>query len=343
MHDVMARHVERGEAPGVVTLVSRHGQCYVDCIGTKAFDGPDSIRRDTIFRIASMTKPIAAVATMILVEECKLRLDESIDRLLPELASRRVLKRLDGPIDDTVPADRPITVRDLLTFRMGFGVIFGPRDLYPIQKAARDLQLMAFGLPEPWSIHAPDEWMRCFGTLPLMHQPGERWMYNTSFEVLSVLIARASGQPLENFLRQRVFEPLGMTDTGFTVPDAKLNRLAHCYQATPETRTLELHDGVEDSRWRNSPPFPSCGGGLVSTVDDYFAFGQMMLNYGKHGNQRILSRPSVKVMTTDQLTVEQKALSPRAIPGYWDTRGSGFGVSVVTKRDSVSATPGQFG
>ena len=226
---------------------------------------------------------------------------------------------------------------------MGFGIVSGPPDRYPIQNAAREQQLMAFGLPEPWTPHDPDEWMRRFATLPLMHQPGERWLYNTSFEVLSVLIARASGQSLASFLRERLFQPLGMNDTGFSVPPAKLYRLASCYQVNPETSSLELYDGVEDSRWRNPPAFPSCGGGLVSTIDDYLAFGQMMLNQGKHGSERILSRPSVEAMTTDQLTPEQKALSPRFIPEYWDTRGSGFGVSVVTKHDSLSATPGQFG
>ena len=125
MHEVMAGHVERGEVPGIVTLVSRRGEAHVDAIGMKAAGGSEPMRRDTIFRIASLTKPITAVAAMILVEECKVRLDEPVDRLLPELAGRKVLKRFDGPLDDTVPAQRPITVRDLLTFRMGFGVLDG--------------------------------------------------------------------------------------------------------------------------------------------------------------------------------------------------------------------------
>src|SRR2546422_6093333 len=139
MRDVMAGYVERGDVPGIVTLVSRHGEVHVDAIGMNAAGGRAPMRRDTIFRIASLTKPIAAAATMILVEECKLRLDEPVDRLLPELAARKVLKRLDGPIDDTVPAKRPITVRDLLTFRMGFGLVLGPPDACPIQKAVAAL------------------------------------------------------------------------------------------------------------------------------------------------------------------------------------------------------------
>jgi len=136
MHDVMAGYVQRGEAPGIVTLVSRRGEVHGDAIGAKALGGSDPIGRDTIFRISSMTKPITAAATMILVEECTLRLDEPVDRLLPELADRKVLKRLDGPLEDTVPSHRPITVRDLLTFRMGFGQMMARPDAYPILKAA---------------------------------------------------------------------------------------------------------------------------------------------------------------------------------------------------------------
>ncbi len=180
------------------------------------------------------------------------------------------------------------------------------------------------------------------GTLPLMHQPGERWMYHTASDVLGVLIARSSGQALETFVRERILEPLGMNDTGFSVPAAKLDRLATCYEIDPETGALEVFDGVDDSQWSRPPEFPSAGGGLVSTVDDVLAFGQMMLNKGKHGNERILSRPSVETMTTDQLTPGQKALSEFS-PGYWDSHGWGFGLSIVTRRDDLAAVPGRFG
>src|SRR5438067_3600057 len=151
MHDIMVGYVERGEVPGLVTLISRRGEVHVDAIGTRAVADPAPMRRDTIFRISSMTKPITAVATMILVEECKVRLDEPVDRWLPELADRRVLKRLDGPLDDTVPAKRPITVRDLLTFRMGFGQMMAPPDAYPILRAANELQI-GMGPPNPSSM-----------------------------------------------------------------------------------------------------------------------------------------------------------------------------------------------
>jgi CubicO group peptidase (beta-lactamase class C family) len=277
---------------------------------------------------------------MILVEECKLRLDESVDRLLPELASRRVLRRVDGPLDDTEPARRPITVRDVLTFSLGFGIIMAPPGSYPIQKAATDLKIR-MGPPHPQEQPAPDEWIRRLGTLPLLHHPGEKWLYDTGCDVLGVLVARASGQPLEGFFRERILGPLGMKDTGFSVEAKNLDRFATCYSVNPVTGALELYDSA-DGDWSRPPAFPSGAGGLVSTVDDYLAFGQMLLNKGKHGNKRILSRPSVETMTSDQLTSAQKSGSG-LLPGYFDTHGWGFGVSVVTRRDEIFSTPGRFG
>jgi CubicO group peptidase (beta-lactamase class C family) len=337
MHDVMAGYVGRGAVPGIVTLVSRRGEVHVDTIGAKAFDG-DPIRRDTIFRISSLTKPIIAVATMILVEECLLRLDEPVDRLLPELADRGVLQRLDGPIDAIVPALRPITTRDLLTMRMGFGFLLEDGD-FPILAATSEQQIV-MGPPKPATPLAPDEWIRRFATLPLMRQPGEAWMYELAFSVLGVLIARASGRPLETFLRERIFAPLGMKDTGFSVPATSLDRLATCYWTNFETGAFEVYDGVQDSQWSRPPAFPDAAGGLVSTIDDYLAFGQMMLAKGRHGSERILSRPSVELMTSDHLTAAQRAAAGLFLD---DSRGWGFGVSVITRRDDVAAVPGRFG
>ncbi len=340
MHDVMAGHVERGGVPGLVTLVSRRGEVHVDAIGRMTVDGGDLMRRDTIFRIASLTKPVTAVAAMILVEECRLRLDEPVDRLLPELAGRRVLKRLDGPLDDTVPAKRPISLRDLLTLRMGIGHIMAPSSAYPIRKALDELRLLP-GPPQPQSLPGPDEWIRGVGTLPLMHQPGERWMYDLGLDVLGVLIARAAGQPLETFLRERLFEPLGMKDTGFYVPAEKLDRFPDCYRGHPATGALEIYDAAADSQWSRPPAFPAGSGGLVSTVDDYLAFCRMMLAKGRHGErERILSRPSVELMTADHLTPEQKEGMDIF---FGDGSGWGFGMGVVTRRDDLAAAPGRFG
>ena len=339
MHDVMAGHVERGDVPGIVTLISRRGEVHVGELGMKAIGGSEPMRRDTIFRIASVTKPIVAAAAMILVEECTLRLDEPVDRLLPELANRQVLRTLGSPLDDTVPANRPITLRDVLTFRLGYGAVFAPPGQYPIQQALEEAGL-APGPTLP--SHAPDELMKRFGSLPLLHQPGEKWLYNSGSDILGVLISRASGMSLEEFLRERIFAPLGMNDTAFSVPASKLDRLASSYWTNFATGEFEVFDGVDDSRWARPPVFESGAGGLVSTVDDLLAFGQMMLNRGRYGDERILSRPSVELMTTDHITPEQKAVSG-FFPGFWDNRGWGFGLSIVTRRDDLAGVPGRYG
>jgi CubicO group peptidase (beta-lactamase class C family) len=256
LHDVLVGHVDRGAAPGLVSVISRRGEAHVDAVGATALEGGGAMRTDTIFRISSMTKPITAVATMILLEECSLRLDEPVDRLLPELADRRVVRRIDGPVDDTVPARRPITVRDLLTFRMGFGGYFGP---CPVNEAAAPLQL-SVGPPQPSLPPEPNEWMRRFSTLPLMCQPGERWLYHTGADVLGVLIARASGQPFETLLRERIFEPLGMKDTAFCVPAALIDRFATSYLTDPEIGALQVYD-EPSGQWSTPPAFPLAGPG----------------------------------------------------------------------------------
>ena len=306
-------------------MVSRRGDVVVDAVGTAT--------RDSIFRIASMSKPVTAVATLVLLEECTIRLDDPVDDLLPELADRRVVRRIDGPVDDTVPADRPITVRDLLTFRMGFGGYFAPS---PINDVAGPLHLSVVA-PQPSVPPEPDEWMRRFSTLPLMCQPGERWLYHTGSDILGVLIARASGRPFADFLRERIFERLGMKDTGFSVPAASLDRLGPHYTTDPDTGDLTLSD-PPDGQWSEPPAFPSGGGGLVSTADDFLAFAQMLLR----GGAPILSRPSVETMTSDHLTPAQKAIGG-FFPDDFDGRGWGFGVGVVTRRDAPSAPVGQYG
>jgi len=333
LHDIMVGHVEGGAASGLASVVSRRGESHIDAMGTTALGGEPAVGTDTIFRIASMSKPVTAVATLILLEECVLRLDEPVDRLLPELADRMVVRRIDGPVADTVPAHRPITVRDLLTFRMGFGHYFGP---CPVNEVAAALEL-GMGPPMPSLPPAPDEWMRRFSTLPLMSQPGERWLYHTGADVLGVLIARASGQSFETFLRQRIFEPLGMTDTGFSVPAEKLDRLVTGYMTDPGSGTLQLFDEPA-GQWSTAPAFPSGGGGLASTATDYLAFAEMLLR----GGAPLLSRPSVETMTTDQLTPAQKAVSG-FFPDDFDNRGWGFGVGMVTRRQNPFEPVGQYG
>ncbi len=336
MRETMTGYVSRGEVPGMVTAIARRGETHVEAIGMKAVGSSDAMRADTIFRIASMTKPVTAVAAMILVEECKLRLDEPLDKWLPEISERQVLKRVDGPIEDTVPAGRSITLRDLLTFRAGYGfVVSAPQDA-PIQKALAEAGLA----PGPTlAAIPPNEYMARLGRIPLAYQPGEQWMYHTGSDILGVLIARVTGQPLEAFFRERIFVPLGMSDTSFYVPAAKLDRLATCYQVNSRG-AFEVFDGVDNSRWARPPVFPAGGGGLVSTVDDYLAFAQMMLGFGKLGRERILSRPSVEAMITDQLTAEQRAANQMFFDG---NRSWGFGVSMVIKRDATASVPGRYG
>jgi len=350
MHHVLSGYVERKEMPGLVALVSHHDDVHVETLGNLSFDSRSfdaeslgrsaPMQRDTIFRIASLSKPITAVAAMILVEECRLRLDESIEPWLPELANRRVLKSIASQLDDTVPALRAITVRDLLTFRMGLGSVMARPDTYPIQKLIREYRIGGDGPPRPTQAPGTEEWLAKLGSLPWIAQPGEKWLYHVSSDVLGVLIARVSGQSLGTFLRERIFDPLGMKDTAFYVPAEKIDRLPACYRFNRKTNRLDLYDDPANSDWRMEPPFESGGGGLVSTVDDHFAFSRMMLNKGRHGREQILSRAAVELMTSDQLTPEQRAGSEIFFGNH---RSWGFGMAVEIERNDIFRTPGRFG
>jgi CubicO group peptidase (beta-lactamase class C family) len=311
----------------------------VEAIGTMAFDSNVPMRRDTIFRLASTTKPITAVGAMILVEECELRLDDPVDEWLPELRNRRVLRTIDSPLDDTVPAKRPITLRDLLTFRSGYGEVGFLSPTCPFQKALTEARLPLSEWPFAGTA---DEFMTRLGNLPLVHQPGERWLYHMSGEILGVLIARVSGTSLGAFLRERIFEPLGMVDTGFHVPEANLDRLTTCYGRDMVTGKLVIVDQARGGYAAQSPVFESGAGGLVSTLDDLLAFGRMMLGHEVSGGERILSRPTIELMTMDHLTLEQKVASP-FFEHFWDRYGWGLGLGIVTGRHDIADVPGRFG
>jgi CubicO group peptidase (beta-lactamase class C family) len=340
MHRVMSGYVERGHLPGLVTLVSRGDDVHLEPLGSPTFGDTVPMKRDAIFRIASITKPIGAAAAMMLVEDCKLRLDDAIDPWLPELADRRVLKSLESHVDDTVPPERAITVRDLLTYRMGFGSVMAMPGTYPIQQYIRDYHIGGDGPYLPAPAPGMDEWLARLGSLPLIAQPGERWMYNVSGDVLGALIARVSGQTLGGFLRERIFEPLGMRDTGFHVSAEKRDRLPTVYGFNDETNAMDVFDGISSSAWLTEPGFESAAGGLVSTIDDYFAFSRMMLNKGKHDGKRLLSRASVELMTSDHLTAEQRAGSEIF---FGDHSSWGFGMAVGTHRTEIYQNPGRFG
>ncbi|MEU4427297.1 serine hydrolase domain-containing protein [Actinoplanes sp. NPDC024001] len=288
--------------PGLVALFSRGGETHVEAIGTMRHDGGAPMRRDTLFRMASTSKPVTVAATMILLDECRLRLDDPVERWLPELAGRRVLTSIDGPLDDTVPAQRPIIVRDVLTSTFGLGIDRTALGT-PIMNAVFE-QGLTPDLPTP--MPEPDEWMRRLGTLPLMRQPGRHWQYHISNDLLGVLVARVTGQSFETFLRERLFEPLGMRDTGFHVGAGDLDRLPPLYAPDAQTGEFHVWDPAEGGRHSSPPAFPGGDGGLVSTVDDYHAYFRMLLNHGVHGGERILSRPAVELMTTNRLTPEQQ-------------------------------------
>ena len=322
LEEIVETAVARGDAPGVVAAVGRGDEGYVAAAGVMAAGGPP-MRSDTLFRIASITKPVTAAVVLSLAEDGLLGLEEPVDRLLPELADRRVLRRPDGPLTDTIRAERAVTTRDLLTFTWGFGMqgaMFMASEPWPIVSAAAERELGTFGPPQPDTTPEPDTWMARLGELPLLAQPGERWLYSAGSQVLGVLAARAAGAPFEDVMRERVLTPLGMDDTAFYANDT--SRLATAY----ERRDGELAvSDPPDGQWSRPPRFPDGAGGLVSTAEDLLRFGRMLLLPG--GNP-VLTAGTVAEMTSDQLTPAQLA---RVWPGFsfLGDRGWGYGVSVT--------------
>jgi CubicO group peptidase (beta-lactamase class C family) len=324
--------IAQGDAPGLVGLLSRDGETHAIAAGRMALDGPP-MPREAIFRLASMTKPVTAAAAMMLVEEGRLRLDEPVERLAPELANRRVLRTPASGLDYTVPARRPITLEDVLTFRLGWGVLFEP-DL-PIVKATEGIP--GFGMPDPDSPLTPGAFMARLGALPLMAQPGERWLYTAGSNVLGVLIARAAGQPLETVFQERILGPLGMADTGFFVPPPKIPRVVTGY--TKETGAYVLFD-KPDGRYAKPPVFPAGDSGLVSTADDFARFARFLFSGLAPDGRRLLSQASLKAMQTNYLTPAQREDGQMILgPG----RGWGYGLGVIVEPTPWGHQPGAYG
>ena len=333
LHDILETHVSNGSVPGAVGLVARGDRVEVQAVGSVDVGGTSPMARDSIFRIASITKPITAAAVMMLVDDGRIGLDDPLEQWLPELASPTVVCKPAGPVDDVVPAARPITVVDVLTSRAGYGF---PSDFTlpvvellfnEVQKYGRDPQLVA----------APDEWMAALSRIPLLHHPGDAWLYDTCSDIQGVLIARVSGRPLPEFLAERLFEPLSMVDTGFEVPAGKLDRFTSYYRTDP-AGGLELVD-APDGQWSSLPAFPSGAGGLVSTVDDWHSFARMLLDDGTVDGRRLLSPESVRRMTTDHLTQSQRDDSRFFLEG----QGWGFGGSVDVDAIDPWNVPGRYG
>ena len=287
VRDLLERHVESGYVPGAVGVIARHDEVHITAVGTLAFEGPDAstpMTAETIWRAGSMTKPLVAACAMTLVEDGTLRLDDPVDALLPELADMTVLTDPTGPLENTLPAQRPITLRDLLTYRLGTGMVFGEPGTVPIVDALAPLGALVYpeepsdavpgarpaATPAPPAgvESAPDQWLRRLGALPLVHQPGELWMYETAAHLAVILVARATGMSFSDALRERICAPLGMADTGFSVAAADLSRLATAYRHSEPGAPI-LIDDAPDGYWSRPPAFESGGGGLVTTASGY--------------------------------------------------------------------------
>ena len=334
----MQSHVDQGSVAGVVTLVHRHGEMvHSDVLGWQDEEARIPMRRDTLFRIASMTKPIVSVAALMLVEEGKLRLGEPVDKFLPELANRKVLRSPGAALDEVYDAPRAITLKDLLLHRSGIPYPLTAEG--PMAGALFDFNALVLPGDMPM-----DAWMARLGALPLVYEPGARWHYGLSTDVLGVLIQRASGMSFPDFLRTRIFEPLGMTSSFFWVPDDKADRFGPAYTPDPKTGSRVVQDHPGNSRWRNPASFPSGGAGLVSTADDYLKFAKMILGKGRSGDMRLLSRTSWELMTTDHLTPAERATPFLGLP-FWTAMGFGLGLSIAdnpTGQDWLGS-PGRLG
>jgi CubicO group peptidase (beta-lactamase class C family) len=333
VHAVLQQHVDRGTAPGAVALVARGDDVEVVTAGSVDTEGTAPMARDSIFRIASITKPITAAAVLMLLEDGLLGLDSPVEEWLPELAKPTVVRTPSGAVDDVVPATRPITVEDLLSSRTGWGFpsdfsLPAVQSLFTVQKDGRALQ----GWP------APDAWLQLLAQVPMLHQPGEAWLYGTSSDLQGILVARASGRTLPDFLAERIFEPLGMKDTAFEVPAAKRRRFTSAYAPAPDG-SLERAD-TPDGEWSRVPRFHSGGGGLVSTVDDWLAFARLLLNAGTTPDgHRLLSPTSVSRMTTNHLTAEQRDSANLFLEG----QGWGYGGQVDVTPSDPWNVPGRYG
>lgn len=334
LHGALARRVERGDMPGLVALVACGDDVHVETIGHSAFGETEPIGRDAIFRIASITKPIIGVAATLLIEEGMMALDDPVARWLPELAEPRVLCTLESELDDTVPADRPITVEDVLSFHLGWGSVMAPPGTYPIQRAERELDLNTFGPPWPPSDLTPDQWIAGLGSLPLLDQPGAGWRYAGGAQVAGVLVERVAGAPIGDVLRDRVCDPLGMVDTDFYVPAEKLHRFTTQYTPDVETGELRVLDRP-DGWWSVLPKMPDANGWLVSTVDDLWAFASMLAADGGD----LLSAESVRLMTVDRMTAAERAENEIFVGDH-----SGWGLMMsVPAADGSTGVPGGFG
>ncbi|MGY1734129.1 serine hydrolase domain-containing protein [Geodermatophilus sp. SYSU D01045] len=313
IEQVVVGAVAAGVVPGAAWLVRRGDEVARGAAGTHTPGGDDPVAPDTVFRISSVTKPVVATAALTLVDDGTLALDEPVDALLPELAGRRVLADPADAAAGTVPARRAVTVRDVLTSRLGLGIDFTAPWPTPTVAALGEAGLPV-GPPAPQAAPPPDEWLRRVAGVPLAYQPGERWLYHAGASVLGVLVARAAGRPLPEVLTERVLVPLGMADTGFGVPAPARGRFGPHWTPPDERGHRELYDPA-DGQWASPPPFPDGGDGLVSTVDDLAVLARVLLA----GGEPVLRGPTVRALLTEQA-------------GPVDDEGGGWGLGLGVRR-----------
>jgi CubicO group peptidase (beta-lactamase class C family) len=330
--------VATGDIPGVVCLVWRRGELLqVESVGLRNIEARLPVERNTIFRIASMSKPVTTAAAMILRERGLLRLEDPIIKWAPEFAEMRVLRRADSSLQDTYPAPRPITIEDLMTHRSGLAYSFTARG--PLAQALKE----RFGF-EFDSARTPDEWMQTLASLPLSHVPGERFIYGHSTDLLGVIIGRATGLGTRAAMRQLLFDPLGMVDTDFWIPPEKRDRAAVLYRSSAPGNFVPIE--LPGFMGPTPPSFSAGGQGLVSTADDYLGFARMLLQGGELGGTRVLAEESIRLMTTNRLTPAQRRTLQFGIP-FFMGQGFGLGLSVIddAKRNAWmgAGRPGAFG
>jgi CubicO group peptidase (beta-lactamase class C family) len=323
--------VDSGTLAGAATLVWRDGVANVTCVGRRDLDTNLPVERDTIFRIASLTKPVTALAALTLLDEGRFALDDPITSVAPELAGLRVLRDASGPLGQTDAAERPISFRDLLTHRSG--LTYGDFHRGPIAAAYAE----ALGTQIDNAL-SPDAWIERLGTLPLIDQPGRGFHYGVSSDLLGFLIARLDGAPLGTTLARRVFLPLGMHDTGFAAAAVRARRAGLCgFDAEGAPAALAVVPGGH--AWPERPDdmmFESGGQGLWSTLDDYLRFARLLLGGGTLDGVRVLRPETCRLITSNQLTPAQRA-EARMLgrPIFAEGHGYGMGVAVVMEPEQA--------
>ena len=335
--DALQGAIDSGDLAGGVTLIWRKGEVVQLALrGKRDLAKGLPMERDTLFRIASMSKPITSVAVLMLMEEGKLKLDDPITKWAPEFATMRVLKSAEGSLDDTVAAARDITIDDLMTHRSGLS--YGFASVGPIAHAYEAT------LGDVMNTNAtPDAWMEALASLPLLYQPGERFQYSHATDVLGFIVGRIAGMDFRQFLIERIFQPLGMVDTDFYIHPDKRDRAAIVYRLNETTGALEE---VVFRRHDTPPPWCGGGGGLISTADDYLKFARMLLNGGEVDGVRLLKPETVSMMRTNRLTGAQRAIPFMGMP-FWIGQGFGLGVSVILDAEKQAwmgaSSDGSFG